>query len=317
MELALLGNAALFIFGFILEMGWLTFGDSSNDNDQNDDTPDNTDPENEINVGFDQTLFGTIAAGADTNDQITAEPKDGAVALFGHGGDDIITGGDLNDWLEGDAGNDVIIANSGNDTVFGGTGADTLYGLDGADALYGDADNDMIEGNRGDDYLYGGQGDDTLSGGGGLDTIFGGDGYDILTSDRADNTADYTRGMGDKLDGGTGDDRLIFTNNDTVLGGEGSDLFQMVTTDGSTDMAVIDDFDPAVDSLEIHYTPRQDENGNDIVPTLSYQIMSDDNVTLVYLDGQAIAGLGGAITDTSAISLIAKNDSLYDGVSSV
>jgi hypothetical protein len=38
---------------------------------------------------------------------------------------------------------------------------------------------------------------------------------------------------------------------------------------------------------------------------------------LVYLDGQAIAGLGGAITDTSAISLIAKNDSLYDGVSSV
>ena len=123
--------------------------------------------------------------------------------------------------------------------------------------------------------------------------------------------------MGDKLDGGTGDDRLIFTNNDTVLGGEGSDLFQMVTTDGSTDMAVIDDFDPAVDSLEIHYTPRQDENGNDIVPTLSYQIMSDDNVTLVYLDGQAIEGLGGAITDTSAISLIAKNDSLYDGVSSV
>ena len=69
-------------------------------------------------------------------------------------------------------------------------------------------------------------------------------------------------------------------------------------------MAVIDDFDPAADSLEIHYTPRQDENGNDIVPTLSYQIMSDDNVTLVYLDGQAIAGLGG-VRDRSSLALTA------------
>jgi Ca2+-binding RTX toxin-like protein len=322
MELALLGNAALFLLGFMLEMGWLDSNsgddaetDAADTATQNPDTTEQATSENDVNSGFDAKLFDTLANGSDDAEEIAAEPADGSVALFGYGGNDTILGGTLNDWLEGDAGNDIISADQGNDTVFGGTGDDTLYGLEGADRLYGDDGADRIEGNTGDDYLFGGDGDDILSGGGGLDTIFGGAGDDILTSDRADSTADYSRGMGDKLDGGDGDDRIIFTNNDTIYGGAGSDLFQMVVSDGSTDMAIIDDFDPSLDRLELHYTPTQDANGNDIVLQISFQIVSDDDITLVYLDGQAVAGLGGAITDTSAITLVPYSTTLYDGLS--
>jgi Ca2+-binding RTX toxin-like protein len=167
MELALLGNAALFLLGFMLEMGWL---DSNSGDDaethaadtatQNPDTTEQATSENDVNSGFDAKLFDTLANGSDDAEEVATEPADGSVALLGHGGNDTILGGTLNDWLEGDAGNDVISADQGNDTVFSGTGDDTLYGLEGADRLYGDDGADRIEGNTGDDYLFGGDGDD-------------------------------------------------------------------------------------------------------------------------------------------------------------
>jgi Ca2+-binding RTX toxin-like protein len=326
MEMALLGNMALFLVGFAVEMGWLAFGgDGSGADDTNADTTDTDtlDPdvamppvsqENAPEASFDQSLFATMANGTDLPEEIAAEPTDGAVALFGYDGNDNVLGGDLNDWLEGDGGNDILLGNGGDDVLWGGTGDDDLYGLNGNDTLHGGAGHDLLEGNVGEDYLYGFDGDDTLAGGGGLDTLIGGAGNDVLMSDRADAQADYTRGMGDKLDGQDGDDRLIFTNGDVVLGGVGQDLMQFMVQNGVENIARLDDFSPSEDTLQIIYDPVYDDAGQEIVPTLSFVIAADQNATLVYMNDIPIAGLSGTVTNTSTIELVPQSSDFYDDI---
>ena len=77
MEMALLGNMALFLVGFAVEMGWLAFGgDGSGADDTNAHTTDTDtlDPdvamppvsqENAPEASLDQSLFATMANGTD------------------------------------------------------------------------------------------------------------------------------------------------------------------------------------------------------------------------------------------------------------
>lgn len=317
MELALLGNAALFVLGFVLEMGWFTSNDDDeSSSDQSSVTDGNTAAdiaENEPESQFDVSLFQNISYGTDATDDLRLTDTSGANALFTYEGDDIVSGSNVEDWIEGDGGNDKIVANDGDDTVFGGTGDDLLYGMIGDDYVFGGDGNDTIEGNTGNDIVSGGAGNDTVSGGGGLDTIFGGAGNDLLTSDRADASADYSRGFGDQLNGEDGDDRLIFTNGDTVLGGDGTDTFQMVLTPTSDQMAVLSDYDQNVDRLQILYTPIQDADGTDIEPVLSFSIDGENNVTTVYFDGTPVAAVAGILTNADQIDLVVYSDALYTG----
>jgi Ca2+-binding RTX toxin-like protein len=79
----------------------------------------------------------------------------------------LITGGTLNDNLQGDTGNDTIIGGDGNDTIIGNKGNDSLDGSSGNDSILGGDGNDTINGGEGNDTLDGGKGSDVLNGGNG------------------------------------------------------------------------------------------------------------------------------------------------------
>src|SRR5713101_5194418 len=77
------------------------------------------------------------------------------VSVNGGDGDDIITGGELND------------------SLFGGNGVDVMDGGDGNDVVNGNAGDDVLTGGLGNDSLYGGSGDDQLDAGDGNDVVRG------------------------------------------------------------------------------------------------------------------------------------------------
>ncbi|MRV72064.1 DUF4214 domain-containing protein [Duganella sp. FT92W] len=79
----------------------------------------------------------------------------------GEAGPDQITGGFLDDVIDGLGGNDVLNGENGNDTISGG---------DGNDQLSGGGGNDILHGGAGNDLLTGGDGANTIDGGAGLDT---------------------------------------------------------------------------------------------------------------------------------------------------
>jgi cysteinyl-tRNA synthetase len=98
--------------------------------------------------------------------------------IFGRKGNDIIHGNDGNDYIQGDEGNDTIYGDNGNDALFGNNGSDKIYGGAGNDYMEGNAGADRLEGGAGVDYLYGGDSNDTLIGGAATDGLYGGAGND-------------------------------------------------------------------------------------------------------------------------------------------
>lgn len=105
---------------------------------------------------------GTEVFGGAGNDVIMLHADKGATVghrAFGDGGDDLILGSELGDWLYGDS-NVKEPAKFGNDTIFAGEGNDLLFGAEGDDLLCGEG---------GDDYLEGGLGSDLVDGGAGFD----------------------------------------------------------------------------------------------------------------------------------------------------
>jgi Ca2+-binding RTX toxin-like protein len=87
---------------------------------------------------------------------------DARFEISGLGGDDEITGGQLNDILSGGKGNDVMNGEGGNDKMLGGAGNDVLFGGDGKDNLNGGGGVDFLNGNDGDASLTGGGGTDNF-----------------------------------------------------------------------------------------------------------------------------------------------------------
>ena len=132
----------------------------------------------------------------------------------GGGGDDVVTGGDLDDTVSGDAGNDTVDGGVGDDIVYGGEGDDSLAESVGDDTLFGGVGDDIAAGGEGNDILYGGLGDDSLTTGTGNDTLFGGEGNDNLANSSGD----------DVLYGGTGNDTVVASmGDDTLYGGADDD----------------------------------------------------------------------------------------------
>ncbi|MGC3997735.1 MAG: calcium-binding protein [Anaeromyxobacter sp.] len=121
---------------------------------------------------------------------------DGPNRMWGNGGSDTLSGGDLADMLDGGDANDTLNGNAGDDFLIGGEGNDTLNGGAGADQLLGGADNDGLTGAAGADVLDGGSGDDTLDGGTGNDVyvVRRGGGADTITdSDSTSGNIDTLR----------------------------------------------------------------------------------------------------------------------------
>ena len=80
----------------------------------------------------------TTVSGANTDDQVVANPLFGSM-VYGRNGNDTLSGSTFSDLLDGGAGNDSISADTGNDTLIGGAGNDTLNGGEGFDTAVFDA----------------------------------------------------------------------------------------------------------------------------------------------------------------------------------
>lgn len=117
-----------------------------------------------------------------TNGIDTLNGQDIYRRIRGLAGDDLLTGGTIDNVMEGGDGRDLLLSNGGSDQLSGGTDDDVLRGGAGDDVLNGESGNDSLEGEAGADVLVGGSGDDQLNGGEGSDTYrFNlGDGLDAL-----------------------------------------------------------------------------------------------------------------------------------------
>ncbi|UOA20942.1 Bifunctional hemolysin/adenylate cyclase (plasmid) [Sulfitobacter indolifex] len=162
--------------------------------------------------------------------------------LTGSRFNDVLTGDDEDNRLDGGAGADKLYGADGEDTLIGGDGADlldggkdddTLFGRAGIDTLLGGKGKDHLDGGAGDDRLEGGEDDDILLGGDGADALFGGEGKDILEGGLGDDS--LNGGADDDiLLGGAGDDTLNGgAGDDTLTGGLGKDSFVIEAADYS------------------------------------------------------------------------------------
>ncbi|TCQ85615.1 Ca2+-binding RTX toxin-like protein [Rahnella sp. JUb53] len=106
-----------------------------------------------VSFAFDDTTLNEA--------DITALP----VTFIGTENDNIQTGWNGQDVMEGAAGNDRLTGGNGNDTLGGGAGNDTLTGGEGLDRLTGGTGNDALSGGNGaDTYVFApGHGQDSLT----------------------------------------------------------------------------------------------------------------------------------------------------------
>ena len=202
---------------------------------------------------------------------------------------------------EGD--NDLLTGTEGDDTLEGGTGLDLAFGLEGDDSVSGVAEDDLLLGGDDSDLVEGGSGNDILVGGEGADTLIGNSGNDIIdgtsrldedallasaqTAETAEdlnftfsNTPDTD--AGDSIEGRGGDDVLLMGNNDSVSGGSGEDIFEggFWITPGQP--AIIEDYDAAEDAIIYSY----EDGGTE--PTITTNVDGTTGDATVYADGDEV-----------------------------
>ncbi len=122
-----------------------------------------------------------------------------------------------------DADDNVVTGTDGVDYLDGGEGNDTIDGRGGNDIINGNDDDDHIVGGAGTDTIHGGNGNDVLDGGLGNDFVFGDDGDDVITAmGAAFDAAEW-------LSGGYGDDLVTAINGEfNLFGGEGNDRLRIL-----------------------------------------------------------------------------------------
>lgn len=166
------------------------------------------------------------------------------LTLVGTPGNDLLTGGGLDDILIGLAGNDIMDGGGGEDIASYADAAsrvkvdlaradaqntrdgrdrlsniEDVIGSDFSDRLSGNADANRLEGGDGADMLYGNGGADHLIGGAGNDRIDGGTGADLMEGG-AGNDRYYVDESGDAAIEGDADDGLdtVYASVDFTLG---------------------------------------------------------------------------------------------------
>lgn len=216
----------------------------------------------------------TIDASAFTGSSVLIQARQTAAGtqntLLGGTGVNDISGGDGNDYIEGQDSADTLSGNGGDDTIKGGGSTDTLYGGDG---------NDVLRGGAGSDTLYGGDGEDTLRGGAGMDIIDGGDGIDRLV---ASGDLDYELTNSQLL--GNGPDTLSSIETATLEGGSSANTIDASAfTLGGTILRGLDGNDTLIGSI------RSDViEGGDGIDTLTSGSVLDSDIFLFNSIGDGV-----------------------------
>ena len=213
----------------------------------------------------------------------------------GGAGDDILTGTEFADFLDGLGGNDTLTALAGDDSLDGGTGNDTLYGGSGFD---------FLDGWFGDDVLYGGGNDDSLLGFDGADSLYGGSGSDFLNGEAGNDYLDGGGGI-DFMAGGSGDDTLVFDPNGRfgTHGDAGTDTLLVKGSGITVDMPAIPDFEMGgIEIIDLTGT------GNNSLLLKGSDITSLSDTDILRVDGNA----GDSVT--TGTGWTAGADTTIDGV---
>ena len=198
------------------------------------------------------------------------------------GVEDLLRGGEDNDFIGGGGGDEVLLGLGGSDLIWGELGNDFIDGGDGDDVLRGDLNKRSAQvGIGGNDIIYGGRGNDRIGGKGGSDEIYGDEGNDQIWGDDGD----------DLLRGGLGNDILT---GDDFSGGQGSDIFVLAIGEG-TDTIV--DYEIGIDLIGLtgglsfgQLSITQDgsntliSSGNEtlaIVNNITASTLTEDDVVLI------------------------------------
>ncbi len=257
--------------------------------------------------------------GTDFADRIELEGDEAELISAGEG-DDTVFAGSGDDNVFGDEGDDALFGQGGDDTIAGGDGSDILYASNGDDVLSGGEGNDVLFGSAGSDEVAGGDDNDFLVGGSGADEVSGGDGNDFVYGgefDRVPNqqdadqlrennivqsqetlTFDSTTTSGaDTLNGGGGDDILVVGASDIASGGTGSDTFAILTDETPEGVAIITDYDPDEDVIQIVVNGTvpgpADEN---------FTIEEDGDDALIVQQGVTLARVVGAAGEVESLA---------------
>lgn len=280
--------------------------------DGNDDTGGNGRSDVQIGGPGENVLTG------DDDPDLIAGFK-GDDTLTGLGGNDLMAGDAGADSLAGDGGEDLLLGGSGNDTLEGGDGDDDLVGGTGDDVLDGGAGDDFLIDVNGGDPATGGN---VLLGGAGNDFIIGwkaapGTPRDPQTALEPESrviapmeeefgpqtssfnqmirnnflTSDNGRSF-DRIEGGAGDDTLLGDRGDLMIGDEGADVFSVIAPPQPDDpsnsgfgfVAEIADFEPGVDSLEIHTESAE---------PFTLEVEADQDGLWIVFNGRDVALLTG------------------------
>ena len=204
----------------------------------NPDGPDNSDDKIFGNDGGD-VLIGDDGA------VIDFDGTNYIIEVLAGGGNDLLSGGEGNDWAHGLGGQDELRGGIGNDHLIGGDDADQIFGEDGSDWLEGGDGDDELFGHAGGDLMGGGRGNDLLDGGDDEDQLFahetgGGEPWYLGRVETEDDAAEdillgragtdeIVGGLGDDLiDGGAGSDAILDRGgDDQIEGGLGNDFIEI------------------------------------------------------------------------------------------
>ena len=198
-----------------------------------------------------------------------------------------------NDYLRGGNGEDVFFAYDGNDTI-----VDTA---NSRDYVYAGGGNDWIFTGAGDDYAYGYSGNDTIIGDRGSDYLSGNGGDDLLVGAYF-NRSNPGKDDIDTLSGGSGRDTFVL--------GERSDVFYDSDTPawslGTEDYALIKDFNPSFDKIQLHGSNSEYVIGGSGVSGISglgiYHVNSGDFELIGILEDVAFSAV--SLTNSSQFTYV-------------